>query len=81
MKTIHLVEKTDKDGTLSLRIPLGRPAVECEVVVVIQPKLPSPATDERGWPAGYFERTFGSIDDETFVRPPQGKLPRAVEFD
>jgi hypothetical protein len=24
-----------------------------------------------GWPPGYFESTCGSIDDETFERPPQ----------
>ncbi len=76
MKTIQLVEKTDKDGALSLRIPLGKPEVEWEVVVVVQPKSPSLTVDDRGWPAGYFERTFGSIDDETFVRPPQVR-PRA----
>lgn len=38
MKTIHLLEKTDKDGTLSLRIPLAQPDSEFEVVVVVQPK-------------------------------------------
>ncbi len=80
MKTIHVSEKTGKDGTLSLRIPLGKADAEYEVIVVVQAKSPR-APDEKGWPAGYFERTFGSIDDETFVRPPQGELPRAVEFD
>lgn len=37
--------------------------------------------EERGWPPGYFENTFGSIDDETFVRQPQGELPKPVSFD
>ena len=51
-----------------------------DCISFVQPKSPwAPA--EKGWPAGFFERTFGSIDDETFVRPPQGELPRAVEFD
>lgn len=81
MKTIHLVEKTDKEGTLSLRIPLGKPGMECDVVVVVQPKPPSQMADDRGWPVGYFERTFGSIVDETFVRPAQGDLPKLVDFD
>ena len=67
MKTIQLVEKTDKDGALSLRIVLGEPEVACDVVVVVQPKVLSSTRDERGWPAGYFERTFGAIEDETFV--------------
>jgi hypothetical protein len=25
--------------------------------------------EQLGWPPGYFEATFGSITDETFVRP------------
>jgi hypothetical protein len=32
METIRVLEKTGKDGTLNLRIPLGKPDVECEVV-------------------------------------------------
>jgi hypothetical protein len=26
----------------------------------------------KGWPAGFFTRTIGSVDDPTFIRPPQG---------
>jgi hypothetical protein len=84
MQTIRVLEKTDKEGTLQLRIPLGKPEAEYEVVVVLQPKeMPSktPTPEERGWPPGYFEATFGSIDDETFVRPPQGELPKPVDLD
>jgi hypothetical protein len=44
MQTIRLLEKTDKDGTLSLRIPLYQPDSEFEVVVVVQPKLPANGT-------------------------------------
>jgi hypothetical protein len=40
-----------------------------------------PSSLERGWPCGYFDKTFGSIADESFVRQPQGELPPAVEFD
>jgi hypothetical protein len=78
------VEKTGKDGTLLLRIPLGKPEAEFEVVVVVQPKDASatPTTpEERGWPPGYFDKTFGSITDETFERAPQGELPRPVDLD
>jgi hypothetical protein len=84
MQTIRVLEKTDKDGTLQLRIPLGKPEAEYEVILVIQPQeTPSKAAtpEERGWPPGYFEATFGSIDDETFIRHPQGELPKPVEFD
>jgi hypothetical protein len=81
MQTIRMLGKTGKDGTLSLRIPLGKPEAEYEVLVVVQPGMTATTPEERGWPPGYFEKTFGSIDDETFLRPPQGELPRAVEFD
>ena len=74
METIRVLEKTGTDGTLNLRIPLGKPNVECEVVVTIQPK-----TDERGWPLDYFDLA-GSITDETFVRHPQGELPKPVDL-
>jgi len=78
MQTIHVVEKTGKDGTLLLRIPLGKPEAEYDVVVIVQPREASggATAEERGWPPGYFENTFGSITDETFERPPQGQLPK-----
>jgi hypothetical protein len=84
MQTIRVLEKTDKNGTLRLNIPLGKPEAEYEIVLVVQAKealskIETP--EERGWPPGYFEATFGSIDDETFVRPPQGELPKPVELD
>jgi hypothetical protein len=84
MQTIRTLEKTGKDGTLHLHIPLGKPDAEYEVVVVLQP-AGTPDTlappEERGWPPGYFDRTFGSITDDTFERAPQGELPRPVDLD
>jgi hypothetical protein len=80
MQSIRVLEKTGKDGMLSLRIPLGKPEVEYQVLVVVQPRTAA-SPEERSWPPGYFEKTFGSIDDETFVRPPQGELPKPAEFD
>jgi len=84
MHTIRVLEKTGKDGTLHLDIPLGKPESEFEVVVVLQPaetavNVGNP--EERGWPPGYFEATYGSITDETFSRPPQGGLPKPVELE
>jgi hypothetical protein len=37
MQTIRTLEKTGKDGTLVLRIPLANPGAEYEVLVVVQP--------------------------------------------
>lgn len=68
MQTIRVMEKTGKDGTLSLRIPLGKPDAEYEVLVVVQPRTTATTPEERGWPPGYFDLA-GSIDDETFERP------------
>lgn len=79
MQTIRVLEKTGKDGDLSLRIPLGRPETEYEVLVVVQPKAPA-APDNKGWPPGYFDLA-GSIDDDTFRRPPQGEWPKPVELE
>ena len=84
MQTIRVLEKTGKDGTLHLDIPLGKPESEFEVVVVLQPadtavRVGNP--EERGWPPGYFETTYGSITDETFSRPPQGELPKPVDLE
>ncbi len=81
MQTIRVLEKAGKDGVLSLRIPVGQPEAEYEVLVVMQIRTVAGAPDDRGWPPGYFEKTFGSINDETFVRPPQGELPRPVDLD
>ena len=75
METIRVLEKTGKDGALHLCIPLGKPEVECEVVVKVQLK-----DEDRGWPPGYFDLA-GSITDETFVRHPQGELPKPVDLE
>lgn len=85
MHSIQIRQTTGKDGVLHLQIPLGKPETEYDVVVVAQPKAPSipdQTPEDRGWPPGYFEKTFGSIKDETFKRHPQGELPPpAAEFD
>ena len=83
MRALRVTERTGKDGVLHVSIPLGAPEADFEVVLVVQPKgtEPSSATPEqRGWPPGYFDLA-GSIDDETFVRPPQGELPKPVDME
>ena len=73
MQTVRVSEKVGSDGILHLRIPVGEPEAEYEAVVVLQPSAAAHAPgalESLGWPPGYFEATFGSITDETFVRPP-----------
>ncbi len=79
MQTIRVREKTGKDGSLHLNIPVGKPDSEFDVLVVLQPAANGETTAERGWPTGYFESTYGSIADESFSRPPQGELPTPVD--
>ena len=84
MRTLRITQRAGEDGTLHLSVPLLAPGSEYEVVVVVQPKemktVPA-ASEDLGWPPGYFENTFGSITDDTFVRPPQGEMPKPVDFD
>jgi hypothetical protein len=77
MQTIRTNERTGNDGALSLRIPLGQPNTEFEVLVVVQPKS---AVDTARLPPGYFD-LLGSIDDETFIVHPQPPLPPPVEVE
>ena len=77
MRAIRVLEKTDKDGVLSMRIPLGQPDVEYEVMIVAQPTA---SPEGRAWPPGYFDLA-GSIDDDTFVRPPQGESPKPLALE
>ncbi len=77
MHTIQTRERTGRDGTLSLRIPLGLPDTEFDVVVIVQPKSPA---DAPRLPPGYFD-LLGSIDDETFIVHAQPPLPPPVEVE
>jgi hypothetical protein len=82
MNVIRLTATADADGKLRLELPVG--VGEFEVAVVLSPKASVNGTaavgtpETRGWPPGYFENTYGSITDETFVAPPRGPV-RPVE--
>ena len=83
MQTLHVTERTGKDGVLNVSIPLGTPNADFDVVLVVQPKVAAASADgaeARGWPPGYFDLA-GSIDDDTFERPPQGELPPAISLE
>jgi hypothetical protein len=82
MHTLHITERTGKDGVLHVSVPLGTPEAAFDVVLVVQPKESTAAAagEATAWPPGYFDLA-GSIQDETFMRPPQGELPKPVELD
>ena len=76
MQTLCTVVKADEAGVLHLNLPIGAPNSEFEVVVVLQPKAieTQPRSPEgRGWPAGFFEETAGSIQAPTFRRHDHGE--------
>jgi hypothetical protein len=78
METILLRRRAGEDGTLTIPIPETLRGKELEVLVVLQPVAPDETdleqTDERGWPLGFFEETYGSLADDPIERLPQGAL-------
>lgn len=73
--SIILTSKSDTDGKLHIEIPVGVPGKEFEVEIVVRPGPTAIAL-----PPNYFD-LIGAIDDETFVRPPQGVLPPPVSLE
>lgn len=76
MRVVQLTVAPDADGVLRFAIPAGAgAAARFEVAVVLTP-LPAangvhaPKTPQAaGYPPGW-ERVYGSIQDDTFVAPP-----------
>ena len=75
MTSIVLHSTSEPDGKLHLEIPVGQPDTEFEVEVTARPKSAGIVL-----PPGYFN-LIGSIDDEIFVRQPQGELPPPVDLE
>jgi len=57
-----------KGGALHLEYLPFKDGERVEVVVS------SASPGELAWPAGYFDATFGAIQDNSFVRHPQGEF-------
>jgi hypothetical protein len=68
MHTVTLKSRVGPDGVLRLELPVGMRDVDLDVVVVV-----NPATAADAWPPEFFSQVVGSIDDPTFIRPPQGE--------
>jgi hypothetical protein len=76
MVTISAKGRVKDDGTLDLHVTTGLRETDVEVLLVLEPlalenerMVPS----EGGWPDGYFEKTFGSFQENpmTYEPPPQ----------
>ena len=77
MRVVRLTVTPDADGVLRFAIPAGEGDTSgVEVAVVMASPTtngarPAKTPEELGWPPGFFENVVGSIEDDTFCRPPQ----------
>lgn len=67
MQTITLKAHADHDGIIKLEIPTNLSDHEVEIVLVVQPLATEPL-DDMGYPAAYFEDTYGSFADAPLER-------------
>lgn len=77
MKSIKLSKKVGADGILHLEIPLEIVDTEVEIMLIYQPlqSLGQPNTpDELGYPANFFEETYGSCADDPIVIDFEGEF-------
>ena len=82
MVTISARGRVKDDGILDLHVPTGLPESDVEVLLVLEPLLKNGqgAPIQGGWPAGYFEGTFGSLRDNpiAYEPPPQFEARREL---
>jgi hypothetical protein len=69
MTVIRMTATPERDGALHLTVPVGADTGTFDVAIVVTPT--AAGAEQPGWPEGYFERTYGSITDESFVAPPR----------
>jgi len=79
MTTIQKLAKVDDDGHLRLDVAVGRDDAGTQVEVIIRPAKRAETMTQEEWRA-FIERTAGSINDPTFVRPEQPPLHDAPEL-
>lgn len=66
MQHLTFQSHVGEDGLLKLNIPVRFSNVDLDVVVVVQPVTTS------GWPAGYFEQTYGACANDMLMRDDEG---------
>lgn len=76
MKTIETTAKAGADKVLHLSIPVDLANQDYRMVIVIIPE-----DEKKGWPLGFIENTYGSIQDESFVRHPQGDYESRLKLE
>jgi len=73
MQSIEVHAHVGADGLLKLELATNLANTELEVLVVIQPHNSLEASENLGWPAGFFEQTYGMFRDNPLERLPQGE--------
>jgi hypothetical protein len=66
MQTIKIRQHTGADGILRLEIPTEIQEGDLEVTVTYQ-KIETEEVDEKGWPIGLFDLTYGICADDSIV--------------
>jgi hypothetical protein len=77
MVTIVVNGRVKDDGTLDLHVTTGLRETDVEVLLVMEPlvlKSGAEAAGEGGWPAGYFQKTFGSLRDNPIAYEPPSQF-------
>ena len=83
MQSIKLKKPVGADGVLHLDIPVGITDKEVEIMVIYQPiEIPKQqkTPEELGWPPGFFERTYGSCQDDPIVIDSEGDFEEREEI-
>jgi hypothetical protein len=83
MKTIETTQTAGPDKLVHVTIPVDQANRPYRMVIVVVPTDEATATsntNDRGWPPGFIESTYGSIQDETFIRHLQGEYEKRLKF-
>jgi hypothetical protein len=70
METVKLKAHIGEDGMLKLAVPTRFSGEDVEVVLVMHSGGVQAETG-LGWPAGFFDRTYGALADDPVERPAQ----------
>jgi hypothetical protein len=82
MAMVEIKSQVGPDGMLLLAIPVGAENANRQVKVTVAAleEAPAPPKMTQREREEFIDRTAGSIDDPTFVRPPQGELEERGEL-
>jgi hypothetical protein len=76
MVSFSLKTRVKPDGSLQVAIPTGLPETDVDVLVVVQPLSAGREKSATGnsWPEGFFEETFGCLNEDPLARGAQLQL-------